>query len=235
MARAISIAVLLLGLGLLMLIWFLARLVRRLTFRSDKQQERRAPGGVTYWAILIAIFVLFISWTLFWTAHQLIGFKPFMPSTSIGRLEVRNMGDPIKSMKFDFYPASLTGNDSHSTPTTFYLSGNTWRLEGQYVKISGIFTYVFGWQFFYKVTDFHGDYVGHKPPGIDAPMLSHRSIEGGPADLSMVLGILSLFKDSFEFGEFAGETFSIKQRRLYNLILSDSGTLAIESIEDIRH
>lgn len=183
------------------------------------------PAGVGFWAIIAAVIILIISWSLFWTGSKLLGFRQFTPATSIGFISAWKQGDPVKTIKFDFYP---TGDSLAGPATSFYLSGDTWYLRGQHVSISGPMAPIFGASNYYKVTDFYGDFTGHKPPGVTSPLLSHQPIEGGPVDFQDYLSLVSLFKSYFKVGDFESKAITLEGRRKYNLILSDSLTLQME-------
>jgi len=225
LTKAIFIAAILLAIGLLLLTWFLLRLLRRLTFRFHEGKPKYLPPGVAYWAIITAMIILILSWSLFWTGTKLLGFKQFTPATNIGYIAAWNQGDPVKTIKFDFYP---TGDSLVGTATSFYLSGNTWYVRGQQVSLSGFLTTIFGAEDYYKVTDFYGDFTGHKPPGINSPLLSHQPIEGGTVDFQEHLSLVGLFRGNFKVGEFESNPIKLEGRRNYNLILDDSLGLRIE-------
>jgi len=193
--RIIIIASALLVLGCTLLILFLVRLIKRLSFHPQEGKTVKPPATVSFLAIFGAMILLIFSWIMFWSAGQLQHFKPYTPSNNICMIEVQQTGDPVKAMKFLFYP--LCG-DSLDTPTEFYLSGNTWYLKGQYIKTSGYLTRLLDWPYAYKVTDFHGDYKGRKPPGIDVPILNHQLIEGGEVDFGEYISAISFLKNAIE-------------------------------------
>ena len=223
MTRASLIALLLLVVGIFLLGWFLVRIIRRLTFTPIVGKPRRPPGGVSYLAIFLAIVLLLCSWVLFWVGHQLKSFKPFNPPGLIGRIEIVNEKDAIKSLKVKYYASLDTG---FSKPTSFYLSGNAWGIKGQYVKIPGALGPIFRSKCFYKVTDFYGEFIGHKPPGINSPLLGHQIIEGGWVDFYEYISIVPLVKDYFQVQEFEQPPQRIIDRVSYDVALTDSGAVS---------
>jgi hypothetical protein len=157
LARATIIATILLVVGTIFLAWFLVRIFRRLTY---KEVEGSSRGTVTFIAILVSVVLLACSWFLFWMGHQLKTFRAFTPPGTIGQLEVWKESDNVKSLRLEYYSRE---GEKLSKPTKFYLTGNAWRLGGQYVRIPGPLKYIFESQHFYKVTDFYGEYVGFRP------------------------------------------------------------------------
>ena len=226
MIQVLLIAGLLLILGVLLLILFLIRLVRRLTFHVQEGKPFRPPPSVSYWAIFLAMIVLVISWVFFWSANQLKSFEPYKPSAAAGVLEVSRKGDSVKSMKFDYYHDQV---ENLKTATSFYLSGNTWRIKVQFVKFSGVLSHVFGWSYYYKVSDFYSDYSGHKPPGIKSPMLSHEEIEGGSVDLDSYVSFFGFLENAVEVNEFESEFVKISRHAKYWLVLTDSNEVRLET------
>jgi hypothetical protein len=224
MTRASLIAVLLLIIGVILLGWFLIRIIRRLTFQPIAGKPRRPPGGVSYFAIFVAVVLLTCSWVLFWVGHQLKTFKPFSPPGMIGKLELVNEKDPIKSLYVKYYSAL---DDSLSKPTSFYLSGNAWGMRGQYVKIPGFLKPVFLGQHFYKVTDFYGDFIGHRPPGIESPLLAHQTIEGGWVDFYEYISIFPFIKDNFQVRPFSHPAQKLQDWERYEIALTDSGEVSL--------
>ena len=228
MTNALIIAVLLLVIGFILLGWFLVRIVRRLTFKPVEGKPRTPPPSVGYPAIVIAVILLVCSYLLFWLSHQLRSFHPFAPPSSVARIEVYNQGDPVKSIKVDFYTMD---DDGESEVTSFYLSGNSWKVNGQFVKIPKALAYIFNAQNYFKVTDFYGDYMGFKPPGADVPLLGHQTIAGGPVDLFQYIGLFSFLKNSFQTCEFETAPMRIGRRNTYEVVLTDSCEAKLDKIK----
>jgi len=230
MTRATIIAVILLALGFLLLAWFFTRLIRRLKFKPDpiSESRKKIPAGVSYIAIIIAIFMLILSWILFKTTNQLKSFKPFMPSTSIAQTNVAYEGDPVKTLKMELV---LTGAETGTVPTTFYLTGNSWYLRGQHVKLPQFLTYIYKWQSFYRITDFYGDFIGHKPPGVTSTLLAHQAIGSGSENLIEFMNYVPFVKSGFKICEFQSTPVKTTDRiASYDIVLGDSCSVTLNRI-----
>jgi heme/copper-type cytochrome/quinol oxidase subunit 2 len=220
MTKALIIALVLLILGVGLLALFFVRLVRRLKFKSDGESKKKIPGGVSYIAIVVAIFMLIVSWALLKTTNHLKSFRPYKPSTGICRTTIAYEGDPVKTLKMELV---LTGIESQTVPTTFYLSGNSWYLRGQYVKLPAFLAYIYQWQSYYKVTDFYSDFAGHKPPGVNEALLAHQEIGGGSAGLMDFLNAIPFIKNKIEACEFETKPIKVIDRiAVFEAILGDS-------------
>lgn len=227
MMNALFFAVILLVIGLILLGWFLVRIIRRLTFVPIQGKTKKPPAGVSYLSIILAIILLACSWMLFWLGHELKSFHPFTPPGGIARIEVSNEGDPVKSIKVNFYTID---DEGQSKPTSFYLSGNSWKAKGQHVKISRQLAYIFNSEDFFKVTDFYGDYVGFKPPGSHAPLLGHETIAGGQTDIFEYVNLFSFLRRSFKVCEFETDAIVIGEHEIYNLMLADSCSISLDKV-----
>jgi len=220
MTRAVIIAAILLALGSILLACFFIRLIRRLKFKPDSESGKKIPTGVSYAAIVIAVFMLILSWILFKTTNQLKSFRPFTPSTSIAQTKANYEGDPVKTLKMELV---FTGVESKTVPTTFYLSGNSWYLKGQYIKLPRFLTYIYQRQTYYRVTDFYGDFLGHKPPGVDAPLLAHQTIGGDSEELIEFMNFMPFIKSGVEVCEFKSRPVKITDRTaIFDIVLGDS-------------
>jgi hypothetical protein len=223
--RIIIIALALFVVGCFLLVIFLIRLIKRLYFKPKEGKSSQPPATVSFLAIIAAVVILILSWVMFWSACQLQHFKPYTPSSNICMIEIRQTDDPVKAISFLVYPLN---NNSHDTPTEFYLSGDTWYLKGQYIKSSGFIRRLIGWPYIYKMTDFYGDYTGLKPPGINVPILNHQVIEGGAVDIGEYVSAISFLKNAIEVGEFQSQALTAKEHISYWLALSDSNTVKLE-------
>jgi hypothetical protein len=228
MVQVLLIAGIVLLIGVLLLILFLVRLVRRLTFNDQEGKPHEPPPGVSYWAIFVAVIFLFSAWALFWTASLLKSFKAYQPNSVAGIIEIQRQADPVKSMKFDYYPAPA---ESLASPATFYLSGNTWYLKGQFIEFSGLFAKIIGWSHFYKISDFFSDYKGHKPPGVSSAMLSHEPISGGYVDLDTYFNFFNFLKSAIRIEDFQSEDHDSERFSKYWLVLSDSSRIMLATSE----
>ena len=226
MIKPILIAALFLIVGAILLVLFLVRLIRRLSFKASEGKAKDVPCSVSYWAIFLATFLILISWILFWGSSQLKSFHLYNPSNVIGYIEVKKKGDTVKSMEINYYPFQ---EDSLSTPTTFYMSGNSWKIKGQYINLSYFLTPIFGGSDYCKVSDFLSDYKGFKPPGANAPILTIQQIKGGAVDINSFSNIFGLINGVDNSGEFESEYIKIQRLGKYWLVLSDSGTIRMET------
>jgi len=228
MKQPIVIAAILAAVGAILLLWFLYRLMGRLRSRAEVAPEgkkpKKIPRAVSYWAILAAVICLTLSWSLFCTASLFNGFRPFGPPGRVGQVDVRNTGDNVKSMMLEYCPLG----DSSSQPTSsFYLSGNSWRVKGQVVKFGGVLATVFGQPHLYKVSGFEGDYIGHKPPGVTAAILTWQEIEGGELEAEEYLATFKFLDKLLQVGRFESD-FATADNASYWMILSDSGRVRLE-------
>jgi len=229
MIRATIIALIILALGVTLLAWFLVRIYRRLIFRPDGKPGRKPPGGVSYLGIAVAILMLSMSWILLGLTNQLKSFRSFTPSTAIGQVTAKFENDPVKTLNIEFI-YSDTG--SKTAPTSFYLSGNSWHIRGQYVILPKFLTYVFQWQSYCRITDFYADFVGHKPLGVDVPLLAHQVIGGDSGDLIKFVSFMPFIKDQFKVCEFVSDPVKTTDRsENYEIILSDSCSVTLSRIE----
>jgi hypothetical protein len=204
--------------GLVLLWIFLIRLIRGLTHKAKEGKKSRAPAGVSFVAIVLAVVLLGFSWVLFWMGHQLRTFKPVALPGVIGRIDVVHENDPMKTLRVNFYSVS---QDSLSKPTNFYLTGNSYRVSGQFVRLPAFLSSVFEGRNFCKVTDFQGQYIGHKPPGFESALFEHQQIGGGRVDVLENISLLPLVRKLFNVCEFESEPQKIKDRGVYDLVLSD--------------
>lgn len=229
MIRATIIALIILALGFILLAWFFIRLYRRLKFRPDDKSSTRPPGGVSYFGIILAIFMLIISWILLSMTNQLKSFRPFTPTTGVGQTTVIYEGDPVKTLKIEFVYSDA---GYKTVPTSFYLSGNSWYVKGQYIKLPEFLTYVFQRQSYYRVTDFYSDFVGHKPPGVVVPLLAHQAIGGDSEDLIKFVSFISFVKNQFQICEFESAPIKTADRiSTYEIALGDSCSVTINRIQ----
>ena len=219
MTRASLVALIFLVIGLLLLWIFLIRLIRRLTYKPIEGKPSATPPSVSYWSIALAVFLLSFSWMFFWMGHQLKSFKVFNPPGIIAQVELVNEHDPIKTLQVTFYSVL---DDSLSKPTNFYLTGDSWKLEGRSVKIPTFLEPIFRGEHFYKVTDFYGAYKGHKPPGFDSALLEHQTIEGGMVDMFEYLGFFPFIRDIFVQCDFSTDYNKLRNRGNYDIALTDS-------------
>jgi len=224
MTRAELIALCFLIAGLFLLSFYLVKIVRRLTYRPVEGKPRRLPSGVSYFAIFAAVLMLIFSWVLFWLGHQLNTFKPFNPPGVVGFVEASKENDLIKSIKIAYYS---TVDSVVSIPTNFYLSGNAWKLEGQYLELPKYLEPIFQTRHFYKITDFYSGYIGFKPPGADHPLLAHQTIEGGKIDVFDYFRLIPLTKTMIRDCSFTHEYISVAEANKYNIALNDSCSVTI--------
>lgn len=224
MTRAGFIALILLVIGLVLLGIFLIRLIRRLTYKPVEGKPNQVPPSVSFWAIFLAVILLSFSWIFFWMGRQLSSFKTYNPPGFIGHVSIENERDDIKTLNMNFY--SVVG-DSLSKPTNFYLTGDHWKLQGQAVKLPIVLKPIFDGQYFYKVTDFRGEYTAHKPPGFDSPLLGHQTIEGGRVDMFEYIGIFPYIRDIFVECDFENDYSRLMRRAQYDIILTDSCTVTL--------
>ncbi len=224
MTRASLLALILLLAGLILLWIFLIRLIRRLTYKPVEGKPNQVPPSVSFWSISLAVVVLSLSWIFFWMGQQLSSFKKFDPPGIIGHVEIVNEHDQIKTLNVNFF--SMV-DDSLGKPTSFYLTGDHWKLQGQAVRLPYLLKPVFNGQHFFKVTDFRGEYIGHKPPGFDSPLLAHQTIEGGMVDMFEYLGVFPYIRDIFIAQEFENEFRLLKYRAQYDIVLTDSSEISL--------
>jgi hypothetical protein len=229
MIRATIIALIILALGVILLAWFLVRIYRRLVFQPDDKLRRRPPGGVSYFGIAIAILMLLISWLMLSLTNQLKSFRPFTPATGIGRITAKYENDPVKTLNIEFVYIDAAGK---TAPTTFYLSGNSWYIKGQYVILPKFLKHIFQWQSYCRITDFYADFAGHKPPGVNVPLLAHQVIGGESEDLIKFVRFAPFIKDQIKICEFTSVPVKTTDRlENFEIILSDSCSVTLNRIE----
>jgi hypothetical protein len=225
-ARLIFIASILLIVGAFLLLVFLLRLTRRISYFSRTRRLKKAPGGVSSWSISLAIILIIISWAFFWMGHQLKGFYAYRPDARVCRIDVEQNDDPVKSMKCIIWPPG----DTLQTPPAIYLSGNAWHIRGQYVRITGVLEKLFPGRHGFKVTDLYGGYTGERPPSNEQSPLMHQIVEGGPNDLESYIETIGFLRKSIQIGEFETQAVSITPNTNYWIVLSDSGATGIEIV-----
>ena len=214
--------------GLAMLWLFLVRLIRGLTYKPDEDKKAGPPASVSFLTIILAVILLGVSWVLYWTGHQLRSFKPVNFPGAIGRVEAVNEHDPLKTLKVDFY--SFSG-DSLSKPTNFYLTGNSYRLSGQFIRLPGFLKHVFGSRYYCKITDFWGEYIGHKPPGFESTLFDHQQIGGGQVEVFEYISLFPFVKKLLYLCEFESEPLKVDERGTFELALSDTCQVSILEAE----
>lgn len=203
----------------LMLLWiFLIRLIRRLTFKPVEGKKVQPPASVSFLAIMFAVILLIFSWSLFWIGHQLRSFKCFNYPGMVGRIDVINEHDPLKTLKVDFYSVA---RDGIGKPTSFYLTGNAIQIYGQFIELPGFLKLVFDGTYFCKVTDFRGKYIGHKPPGYESVLFEHQEIGGGRIDVFEYITLVPLIKMVFKVCEFESAPLEIKNKGVFDVVLTD--------------
>jgi hypothetical protein len=226
-AKLMLIGMALLGLGLLLLLIFLILLARRISYYSKNHKAKRAPWGVSYIAIFFALILLTISWFFFRAANDFKWFRPFRPLAKICLVDISRTSDPVKSMRVMLY--TLKGDSLKENPE-FYLSGNTWKLEGQYVQISGYLRNLFPAPLAFKFNDMLGNFAGQAEVGIDKQILVRQALDDGPVNLYGYFKVAKYLRSSLVAGEFETEPIMVKERERYWLSLSESGQAILEPI-----
>jgi hypothetical protein len=220
------LATVLLIVGSVLLLWFLIRQARRISYYGQTRRTTRAPKGVSYWSIILAIILLTFSWLFFWSGHRLKGFYVYQPQTRICRIDVSQNSDPVRSMKFSIWPPG----DTLQAPPVIFLSGNAWHIKGQYIRVKGVLKNLFPGPYGFKLTDLYGGYAVSRPPANEQSTLIHQLIEGGPVDLESYLETMSFLRNSIQVGEFETQMVGITANSSYWIALSDSGVARLEVV-----
>jgi hypothetical protein len=185
--------------GALLLAIMLVRIIRSITYRPT--DARKAPPKSPHlFYILPALLLIVVGQGFFWLSSQLEYFRPVSPDGSLGQVGVERLSDPIRSLAVIYVPLI---NNSTSLPNRFYLSGDSWRLNGELVDFK------FGRKLFnlperaYKTVRFESRFSGQLPENVSGVLLNENLLEGGPSQA------FRLFRDSRYFKWFASvDSFS---------------------------
>ena len=221
------IGTILLGLGLFLLLVFLILLVRRISYYSRDHKFGSAPRGASFVAIFFVIILLAASWVFFRAASDFRGFRPFKPLTKVCLIDVAKTADPVKSLRVILY--TLEGDSLKENPE-FFLSGNSWGLGGQYIRLTGYIQNLFPDSLAYKLNDFYGDYIGQADIEPDQVILVHQALDGGAVDLGDYSRTINFLKSSIRTEKFETQTIEAGEHNRYWLALSDSGAVSLEMV-----
>jgi len=220
-------AAILLGLGLLALLFFLIMLARRISYYGQTRRITRPPRGVSYIAIIIAIVLLVFSWIFFRAADRLKSFRPFRPMAKVCMIDITETPDPVKSLRVIIY--TLHGDSLKSSPE-IYLSGDSWSIKGQYVKFGGFLRGLFPSPSAYKINDLYGKFILEEKSKGEVPILGHQEFEGGEVDLGNYINSLGFLKRSVAFGEFEIGPTPVGQSNRWWLSFTETGQAQLEPL-----
>ncbi len=226
-SRTITIAGVLLALGLLLLLWFLYRQLRRTSYYSRGHSVRRPPRDASIAAILAALVALVVSWALFWAADNLRFFRKFGENRVCFRIDVWQTDDPVKSMKF---VVSYPGQDTTKAPPAFYLSGDRWRIEGQAVRIKGLARLLFDGERCFAITDAVADRSQSWRSRPDDFIFDRTQLPGAESKLAEAIGRYGWLGRFFNVNKFKTLFREAQARQSFIGRIDGDGQLSLETI-----
>lgn len=226
--KILLIGTILLAFGLLLLLLFLIMLVRRISYYSRSHKIKRAPLGVSYLAIFMAVLMLALSWAFFSFSTSLKDFKSYAPDLKAGLIDISRTNDPVKTLRVIIY---TTNGDSLKESPEFFLSGDAWYFKGQLIHVSGYTEKLFPSSHGYKLNEMFGNYADKNPEKTDKTIFSHHIFDEGAVDLNPYVKFIKFIKGSFQTEEFTTPPILAGEHDRYWLTISDSGNVSLESAQ----
>lgn len=226
-SRTITIAGILLAIGLFLLLWFLYRVLRRTSYYARGHNIKRPPRKVGIAGILMALIALIVSWSLFWAADNLRFFRKFSANRICFRLDIWQIDDPVKSMKFVI---SYPGQDTNQAPPAFYLSGDKWRIEGKAVEIKGPARYLFDGERCFAITDVVADRSQSWLSRPDDFIFDRNRLPGAESKLGEAVGRIGWLGSLFDVRGFQTSFQEVLARQSFVGRIGEDGQLMLEAI-----
>jgi hypothetical protein len=179
--------------GALLLALLLVRVVRRISYRPDTS-KKSPPKGLRLWQILIALILIAFGQGIFWLSSQLEYYRPLVTEGRFAQIGVVRMDDPVKSLQIKYVPLV---NDTAGVTNKFYLSGDSWRFNGEIIDFKFARKYLQLPERAYKVVRFESRYMNRPPLHVSGALLNENLLESGPSQA------FRLFRDSRYFKWFA--------------------------------
>jgi hypothetical protein len=197
-------------LGIILLIFQLNRIFKRIRYRDTGDPKAKPPRGINVYLILIAVFLIILAQAFFWLPSGIKFFRPLGEEGLFGYLYINRTGDPIKSLEMRFTPMI---DDSSGVENLFFLSGDSWRMRGEILNFKFLHNWLDLPDRCYKLVEFNGEFQGRLPPDTRGAMLHKEVIEGGES------GAFRAFHDNGFFKWFAeADSFSTDWQRVDNSV-----------------
>jgi hypothetical protein len=227
-SRLTLIGAALFAVGILLLVFSLNRVVKRIRYRDTGDKFRRPPKSPSLIVVILALVFIVFGDGFFWLSSQIDSFRPIGADGIIGRVQVERLDDPVKSLGVTYIPSE--GN-VESVPNLFYLSGDSWRFKGEIIDFKIANKYLNLPARVYKTTAFNGRFLERLPPNASGALLDENILEGGSS------AAYRLFRDSRYFKWFAGvDSFAIDyittaKRDSFIIRLEADGSLALDTVK----
>lgn len=175
------------GAGILLLVFMLYRVFRRIGYRDTGDPRHPPPRSLGLLILAPALVLIVGSQGFFWLASQLEYFRPMREDGFVGWIRIERRPDPVRSLAVRYIPMA---GDSMGITSSSYLTGDSWRLSGEVLNFKFANDYLQLPQRMFKLTRINSRYVRRAPPGISGTMFGEFNPEGGPSDAA------SIFRDS---------------------------------------
>lgn len=193
-SRLILIGAVIFAAGILLLALLLNRVIKRIRFRDTGDLRRRPPKSPGVFPVILGLLLVVLGQGFIWLSAQIGTYRPVGGDGIIGRLRVERLSDPVKSLEVTYIPV---GGDASGVPNLFYLSGDSWKLEGEIIDFKFAGEYLGLPARACKTTAFNSRYIERLPPNASGALLNRNDIEGGGS------AAFRLFRDRRYFDWFA--------------------------------
>jgi hypothetical protein len=210
--------------GALLLALLLVRVIRRISYRSDTS-KKSPPKGLRLWQIIIALVLIVLGQGIFWLSSQLEYFRPLALDGTFAQIKIVRLSDPIKSLQINYVPLS---NDSAGVPNKFYLSGDSWRFNGEIIDFKFARKYLRLPEHSYKVVKFESRFMNRPPQHVSGAMLNENLLESGPSQAFQLFRDCRYFKWFATVDSFATDYVTTDTTDHFALKLEADGTVGME-------
>lgn len=225
-SRLILIGAAIFAVGVLILALLLNRVVKRIRYRGSSDPRRQPPPSPGAFSVVMALILVILGQCLIWLSSQIGSYRPVGNDGIIGKVRVARIADPVKSLEVTFTPV---GGEAMGVPNLFYLSGDSWKFQGEIINFKFATEYLGLPAQAIKTTEFHSRYIERLPPNASGALLNRNEIEGGGS------AAFRLFRDKRYFDWFArvdsfGTDFVTTSRcDSFAVKLTPDGSLNLES------
>jgi hypothetical protein len=225
-SRLMLLGAVIFAVGILLLALLLNRVVKRIRYRGSSDPRRQPPPSPGVFSIVSALILVVLGQGLIWLSSQIGTYRPIGSDGLIGKLRVERLTDPVKSLEVTFTPV---GGESGGVPNLFYLSGDSWKFQGEIINFKFANEYLGLPIRACKTTEFHSRFIERLPPKASGALLNRNKIEGGGS------AAYRLFRDKRYFDWFAHvDSFAIdyvttSRCDSFAVKLAPDGSLNLES------
>ena len=208
--------------GLILLIFAIWRIYKRVRFKNTGDPRQKEPKRVSPVLIIFMVLFFLLGEGLTWFSSQLKYYRPVATDYSIGTIEVDRLDDPVKSMDVNYTPVF---GDSSAVASRFYLSGDSWRFKGEVINFKFATGFLGLPAKSYKTTEFEGRFIWRLPAKTKGAMLNQNDIEGGSTKIYKIFRDQKFLNWFAEVDSFATEFITAHDKDYYNLSLGSDGVL----------